>query len=410
MKTIFNILHQDWIDVVLGIADNIKRPVLFCAAKLLERFRRWTGWKDKNHRTDWIYLSLKRIQAEELLGEYSLHVVRGALSLLIEGGLIERRNNPGNGQDKTYQYRMTSKALESPRFRSESSECGAEYAAYTVESHKRIRSRSFRSTLSNEGEREEILQPERNIPAPAAEARRVKFPENLEEIATPKEQQVGVNIPPPPKLSKNPKIAIATLATSADAWGDGPWRSADGLLDDDFVNWKAFQFQAEYGGDIYVNRAKVMKHYAKSPLYIAIDWRTYHEEQSHRAAAIIITLQSGKAVPDEDKEALSKKVIANPGPLLLEYNAPAAVHEYAPEMAQAQEEMHKPEPDLPLELPFVHEIEQGKELEPETTDLERKRHQWQCFKLPKFRRLIEDWARENGFVIGCDGPELPQLS
>lgn len=52
----------------------------FCAAKLIEYFKNWTSWKTQAQRTPWIYQPLKRIHAD-LMGEHSLHVIRGAMPL-----------------------------------------------------------------------------------------------------------------------------------------------------------------------------------------------------------------------------------------------------------------------------------------------------------------------------------------
>jgi hypothetical protein len=48
---------------------------------------------------------LRRIQ-EDLIGEHSENVIRRAILRLEELGLIERRHNPGNWQDKTWQYKL----------------------------------------------------------------------------------------------------------------------------------------------------------------------------------------------------------------------------------------------------------------------------------------------------------------
>lgn len=96
----------------------------FCAAKLIEYFRHWTKWKLKNHRTAWIYQPLKRIYAD-LMGEHSLHAIRSAIALLEVRGIIEKQKNPGNGQDRTWQYKFNfdilNKLLERGRFKSEHS-------------------------------------------------------------------------------------------------------------------------------------------------------------------------------------------------------------------------------------------------------------------------------------------------
>ena len=103
-----------------------RKAVIFCAAKLLKYYRRWQDWKLRHHRTEWIYQPLKQIHAD-LMGEHSLHVIRAANDLLIELGFLERRHNPGNAQDRTYQYRVVEPERgefrsESPKFNTEKSD------------------------------------------------------------------------------------------------------------------------------------------------------------------------------------------------------------------------------------------------------------------------------------------------
>ncbi|MCC5640435.1 hypothetical protein LC593_32325 [Nostoc sp. CHAB 5844] len=93
--SILVILRREYLD----ITGN------FCAAKLIEYFRHWTKWKLKNHRTAWIYQPLKKIYAD-LMGEHSIHVIRSAIALLDEMGIISKQKNPGNGQDRTWQYKL----------------------------------------------------------------------------------------------------------------------------------------------------------------------------------------------------------------------------------------------------------------------------------------------------------------
>lgn len=130
--------------VYLGIVNNNH-----CAAKLIEYFKHWREWKTTVQRTEWIYQPLRRIR-DDLMCEHSMHCIRDAIELLIDIGILERRNNPGNGQDKTYQYRLDHKRLnellgiepqietelrereaEFPEFRSEPSE-------FTVEQQPQI--------------------------------------------------------------------------------------------------------------------------------------------------------------------------------------------------------------------------------------------------------------------------------
>ena len=116
---IFVILRRDYLDITND----------FCAAKLIEYFKHWTNWKITVHRTPWIYQPLKRIY-QDLMGEHSLHVIRRAITLLEEIGLIERRHNPGNWQDKTWQYKLNlgklSELLEDRKRRIEQSKLQSE--------------------------------------------------------------------------------------------------------------------------------------------------------------------------------------------------------------------------------------------------------------------------------------------
>jgi len=118
-RPIFVILREEYFD----ITNN------FCAAKLIEYFIRWTEWKVKNHRTAWVYQPLRRIY-DDLLGEHCLHAIRDAIKLLEELGLLEKRHNPGNRQDNTWQYKLNvevlNNLLEHGEFRNEQDQCKTE--------------------------------------------------------------------------------------------------------------------------------------------------------------------------------------------------------------------------------------------------------------------------------------------
>ncbi len=131
--------------IYLDITDN------HCAAKLIEYFRHWREWKVKNHRTDWVYMPLRQIQ-EDLMGEHSLHVIRAAIALLEKLGFIKRRNNPGNGQDKTYQYQLNVDAIasklapETPEGETESPMLRTELSENNVEQHTQITTTDIQNT------------------------------------------------------------------------------------------------------------------------------------------------------------------------------------------------------------------------------------------------------------------------
>ncbi|BAY10265.1 hypothetical protein [Calothrix sp. NIES-2098] len=137
----------------------------FCAAKLIEYFRHWTKWKLKNHRTPWVYQPLKKIYAD-LMGEHSLHVIRSAIALLEEMGIIEKQKNPGNGQDKTWQYKLhhdvLNHLLEHRKGKTEPSKL-------TVESHLRSDPETSKpqqhavEEKKREDVEEEVLSPQTDI-------------------------------------------------------------------------------------------------------------------------------------------------------------------------------------------------------------------------------------------------------
>lgn len=160
------IIRKSHVNLIEALAPQADKRVRFCSAVLIDYKHHWQEWKVKVHRTPWIYQKLKDIH-KDLMGLFSLHVIRAAIELLIDLGLLERRSNPGNGQDKTYQYNLrwdkiqaaianqskpvevkgkVRKDSESRKFRSESPE-------FTVERHQQLQSTAIRSTpLKEEGE------------------------------------------------------------------------------------------------------------------------------------------------------------------------------------------------------------------------------------------------------------------
>ncbi|BAY90740.1 hypothetical protein NIES3275_27570 [Microchaete diplosiphon NIES-3275] len=137
----------------------------FCAAKLIEYFRHWTKWKLKNHRTPWVYQPLKKIYAD-LMGEHSLHVIRSAIALLQEMGIIEKQKNPGNGQDKTWQYKLHNDVLNQLL---EHGKGKTEPSKFTVESHLRSDPETSKpqqhavEEKKHENVQEEVLSPQTDI-------------------------------------------------------------------------------------------------------------------------------------------------------------------------------------------------------------------------------------------------------
>ncbi|MBD1930338.1 MULTISPECIES: hypothetical protein [Cyanophyceae] len=97
---------------LLSVLLNASRRAVACATELVQYFTKWDEWKQKTQRTPWIYKPLHEIEAD--LRAYSTRVIRYALSLLEQVGILERRHNPGNCLDRTYQYRIHLEKLTTP--------------------------------------------------------------------------------------------------------------------------------------------------------------------------------------------------------------------------------------------------------------------------------------------------------
>jgi len=171
------ILRKSHVNLIDALAPQADKRVRRCSAVLIDYKHHWQEWKVEVHRTPWIYQKLKNIH-KDLMGLFSLHVIRAGIELLIDLGLLERRSNPGNGQDKTYQYNLrwdkvqaaianldksvevkgkVKKSSLPRKFRSESSQP-------TVERHQQLQSIAIISTPLKE-ERvifQEIDQEKRN--------------------------------------------------------------------------------------------------------------------------------------------------------------------------------------------------------------------------------------------------------
>jgi hypothetical protein len=159
------ILRNEYLDLVTRQAESIDKKVRYCAAKLIDYLRHWRNWKLKEHRTEWIYLPLKRIY-KDLLEEHSVHVIREAIAFLMKSGLLERRNNPGNGQDRTYQYKLLLEGspkkhkskpsaetpTASPFVRSESPEFRSESPRFNVDKYHSFQSIESISINTHESE------------------------------------------------------------------------------------------------------------------------------------------------------------------------------------------------------------------------------------------------------------------
>lgn len=108
------ILRSEYLKLIQTHSKSIAelpKAVQFCAAKLIQYFQHWSNWKQNVHRTPWIYQPFRKIHAD-LMGEHSLHTIRAAIALLEQLGILKRRHNPSNGQDKTWQYQLNLDVLK----------------------------------------------------------------------------------------------------------------------------------------------------------------------------------------------------------------------------------------------------------------------------------------------------------
>ena len=178
-QSILVILRREYLE----IAENN-----FCAAKLIEYFKHWTKWKLKTHRTPWVYQPLKNIYAD-LMGEHSLHVIRAAIDLLERLGILSKQKNPGNKQDKTWQYKINidvlSRLLEHRKFNSE-------HSTFNAEQHQQISNPNTSKTQQQLAAVQKTFEPDWD-----ALEQQVKAWESsqlaLESVTKPNELSKGIN-------------------------------------------------------------------------------------------------------------------------------------------------------------------------------------------------------------------------
>jgi CRISPR/Cas system-associated endonuclease/helicase Cas3 len=83
---------------------------------MISYLKHWHEWKKLRYPTLWVYQPLRDIR-EDLMGAYTLHVIRAALDLLEKLGFLSirknaRQENRRNGQDKTHQYLLHEDRIE----------------------------------------------------------------------------------------------------------------------------------------------------------------------------------------------------------------------------------------------------------------------------------------------------------
>ena len=87
-------------------------PDMHCAALLLDRFEQWTNSKLDNELGTWIYMSLDDMVGE-LYHQYGRNKINKCLVWLCEMGWLNKRKNPNNDWDKTLQYELNSREINS---------------------------------------------------------------------------------------------------------------------------------------------------------------------------------------------------------------------------------------------------------------------------------------------------------
>lgn len=103
-----SLLRREHKDLLDRLASNSRTQVRCCAVAMISYLKHWHEWKESKYPTRWVYQPLRDIR-EDLMGAYTLHVIRAALDLLEKLGFLSirknaRQENRRNGQDKTHQY------------------------------------------------------------------------------------------------------------------------------------------------------------------------------------------------------------------------------------------------------------------------------------------------------------------
>jgi hypothetical protein len=102
------ILRREHKDLLDQLASNAQTKIKCCAAQLISYFQHWHNWKATRYPSIWIYQPLRDIR-EDLMKAYTLHVIRAALDLLEELGLLSIRRN---ARLRTHQYLLNSDRIE----------------------------------------------------------------------------------------------------------------------------------------------------------------------------------------------------------------------------------------------------------------------------------------------------------
>lgn len=199
MESQITLLRRSTLERLLTLASqsqiSITRRTIACAAELVEYFANWREFKLANHRTEWIYQPVKRI-VEDFMGQFGRWVVRNALEFLLNVGVLSRRRNPGNEQDKTYQYKIDLGVFDFAPSKSKTgsrkSKTGQhQQRSTTVNQSTTITSSS--DVVVKEGEERGLGSDKGEGLTPQAEDDRGEFKTTSEQIATPPTTDKGIH-------------------------------------------------------------------------------------------------------------------------------------------------------------------------------------------------------------------------
>ncbi|GAX38935.1 helix-turn-helix domain-containing protein [Nodularia sp. NIES-3585] len=141
------------------------------------------------------------------------------------------------------------------------------------------------------------------------------------------------NVPPPPP---DPFFNNRRTNPKNIAWDwlpEGPWRNEDGKLDTEFQIALASRWMKEYGGDLHVNKAKVLKHFRNDPTNLPIEWECYQSTFVHRVVNIQTRRSHGMDTTREEQQIAQQARAAIPLPEQMRVSQPQTSTEVVEQVA-----------------------------------------------------------------------------
>lgn len=365
------ILRQSNVDLMDFLAADVDTKIRLCAAILIDYHFHWYGWKIEVQRTPWVYRKLVEIW-RDLMGLFSLHVIRAAHELLIRLNLLERRNNPGNAQDKTYQYKLRvgnlQRAKERMQNRSQPDQkvasarkfCSESYT-FPVESHTQLPSTAIRSnSLSEVSELEDCGNEEEEVFVDLSQdvecdndaTDEVELSQEQESSS---ESQFSAPPAPPPAAppQRKPKNLNSRQSKVCSAF----------LLDEPvFIQWWVNRLlKTKFGSEelVLTPQAFVRSNIRKNPEQALDMWDSFQSEMSHRVDNYNQRRELGCKISSEEHEqiqviapyatsaqqppALPASIPQPPQPETVDAQQPAALPSSQPQPPQSENaDVHQP--------------------------------------------------------------------